>query len=86
MRLRHGLYKVAPAVAAKIPHSRDIVGFRNILAHGYSEIDHNKVYDIAGGHAPAPLAAVREALKEFPEPAPQPKILSRSRTKRKDLS
>jgi uncharacterized protein with HEPN domain len=38
------------------------------LAHGYAEIDHNKVYDIAVRHAPEPLAAVREALKEFPEP------------------
>ena len=46
----------------------EIVGFRNILAHGYAEIDHNKVYDIAVRHAPALLAAVREALKEFPDP------------------
>jgi uncharacterized protein with HEPN domain len=64
----NGLYKVAPAIAEKIPHSRDIVGFRNILAHGYAEIDHHKVYDIAVRHAPDLLAAVRYALKEFPEP------------------
>jgi len=63
-----GLYKVAPAIAEKIPHSRDIIGFRNILAHGYAEIDHNKVYDIAVKHAPDLLAAVRDALKAFPEP------------------
>jgi len=63
-----GLYKVAPAIAEKIPHSRDIIGFRNILAHGYAEIDHNKVYDIAVRHAPDLLAAVRDALKGFPEP------------------
>jgi len=64
----NGLYKVAPAIAEKIPHSRDIIGFRNILAHGYAEIDHNKVYDIAVRHAPELLAAVRDALKDFPEP------------------
>ena len=64
----NGLHKVAPGVAEKIPHARDIIGFRNILAHGYAEIDHNKVYDIAVRHAPALLAAVREALKEFPDP------------------
>jgi uncharacterized protein with HEPN domain len=63
-----GLYKVAPPIAEKIPHSRDIIGFRNILAHGYAEIDHNKVYDIAVRHAPDLLAAVKEALKGFPEP------------------
>jgi len=27
------LYRVAPAVAETIPHARDIIGFRNILAH-----------------------------------------------------
>lgn len=64
----NGLYRAAPAIAEKIPHFRDIIGFRNILAHGYAEIDHNKVYDIAVRHAPALLAAVRDALKEFPEP------------------
>lgn len=64
----NGLYKVAPRVAEKIPHWRDIIGFRNILAHGYAEVDHNKVYDIATTYAPELLSAVREALKEFPEP------------------
>ena len=64
----NSLCRVAPAVAEKIPHARDIIGFRNILAHGYAELDHNKVYDIAISHAPALLTAVREALKEFPAP------------------
>jgi len=30
------LYRIAPAVAETIPHARDIIGFRNILAHGYA--------------------------------------------------
>ena len=30
----NGLHKAAPGVAEKIPHARDIIGFRNILAHG----------------------------------------------------
>jgi uncharacterized protein with HEPN domain len=64
----NSLYKVAPSIADKIPHARDIIGFRNILAHGYAELDHNKVYDIATKHAPALLAAVKQALKAFPEP------------------
>jgi uncharacterized protein with HEPN domain len=66
----NGLYKAAPRIAEKIPHWRDIIGFRNILAHGYTEIDHNKIYDIAVRHAPDLLSAVREALEEFPEPKP----------------
>lgn len=62
------LHRVAPEIADRIPHARDIIGFRNILAHGYAELDHRKVYAIAILHAPQLLAAVREALKAFPEP------------------
>jgi len=61
-------YACAPGIAEKISHSRDIVGFRNILAHGYAELDHRKVYDVAVKHAPALLAAVKSALGAFPEP------------------
>jgi uncharacterized protein with HEPN domain len=64
------LYRIAPAVAEKIPHAREIIGFRNILAHGYAELDHDKVYNIATDHAPALLLAVQEALKAFPAPSP----------------
>ena len=62
------LYKVAPAVAETIPHARDITGFRNILAHGYAELDHSKVYSIAIVNAPELLVAAQEALKKFPAP------------------
>ena len=62
------LYKVAPAVAETIPHARDITGFRNILAHGYAELDHSKGYSIAIVNAPELLVAAQEALKKFPAP------------------
>lgn len=62
------LRKVAPDLADRIPHSYAIVGFRNILAHGYTELDHAKVYDIATTHAPELLAAARNLLKDFPAP------------------
>ena len=65
----NNLYRIAPDVAGKIPHSRAIIGFRNILAHGYAELDHNKVYNIAIAHAPQLLAAVRDALRAFPDPS-----------------
>jgi uncharacterized protein with HEPN domain len=64
----NNLRKIAPAIADGIPHSRAIIAFRNILAHGYAELDHNKVYDIAITYAPELLVAVREALKDFPAP------------------
>jgi uncharacterized protein YutE (UPF0331/DUF86 family) len=62
------LYRAAPTIAETIPHARDIMGFRNILAHGYAALDHNKVYNIAIAHAPPLLLGVREALKAFPDP------------------
>lgn len=33
----NNLAKTAPNLADSIPHSRAIIGFRNILAHGYAE-------------------------------------------------
>lgn len=33
----NNLNKVAPSVAEGIAHARDIIGFRNLLAHGYAE-------------------------------------------------
>jgi len=62
------LYKVAPAIAEWIPHASDNIGFRNIPAHGYAELDHNKVRRIAIVHAPELQVAAREALKKFPAP------------------
>jgi uncharacterized protein with HEPN domain len=63
------LNKSAPEVAARIPHFRAIIGFRNILAHGYAELDHAKVYDIVATHVPGLLVAVRKELENFPDTA-----------------
>lgn len=61
--------EIAPTVAQGIPHARDIVGFRNILAHGYAQVDHAKVYAIVIADAPELLQAVRTALHRFPDPS-----------------
>ena len=63
----NSLRKAAPEIAESIPHSRAIIGFRNILAHGYAEIDHNKVYDIVVRHAPELLRREKRA-KGIPRP------------------
>ena len=62
------LHRVTPEVADQIPHMREIIGFRNILAHGYAELDHAKVYVVVTTDAPELLDAVREALTDFPDP------------------
>lgn len=65
----NNLRRIAPALADSIPHAKAIIGFRNILAHGYAELDHSKVYDIAVRQVPELLVAVRKALEAFPDPA-----------------
>jgi len=55
-----------PDVAQDLPDVREIVGFRNLLAHGYFALDHRRVYDIATGLLPELLTRVEEALSRFP--------------------
>lgn len=62
------LHAVAPEIAGRIPHAREIVGFRNILAHGYAQLDHAKVFAVVSTDAPKLLTAVRGILASFPAP------------------
>jgi len=41
------LSKISPDLALKVPNLREIIGFRNILIHGYASIDHARVWQIA---------------------------------------
>lgn len=61
------LDRVAPEIADNIPYAREVIGFRNILAHGYAELDHIKVYAVVMNDAPKLLAAARAALASFPD-------------------
>lgn len=64
------LLKIAPALSQRIPEHRSIIAFRNVLAHGYAELDHTKVYEVAHFKAPQLLATVRELLQEADEAGP----------------
>lgn len=55
-----------PEVAQDLPDVREIIGFRNLLAHGYFALDHRRVYDIATASLPDLIARVAEALRRFP--------------------
>jgi uncharacterized protein with HEPN domain len=55
-----------PELAQTLPDVREIVGFRNLLAHGYFALDHRRVYDIATASLPELLALVEDELKRFP--------------------
>ncbi|GIK32937.1 MAG: DUF86 domain-containing protein [Armatimonadetes bacterium] len=55
-----------PEVAQDLPEVREIVGFRNVLAHGYFALDHRRVYDIATSPLPELLAEAESVLGRFP--------------------
>jgi uncharacterized protein with HEPN domain len=46
------LSKVSPDLARQVPNLREIIGFRNVLIHGYDAIDHARVWQIAVDLAP----------------------------------
>jgi len=55
-----------PEVATKLPETREIIGFRNLLAHGYFALDHRRVYDIAVSSLPVLLIEAERQLARFP--------------------
>ena len=50
-----------PELAARIPDIARVIGFRNVLAHGYEMVDEEVVWDAITSDLPA-LAAKAEAL------------------------
>jgi len=58
------LAKRDPAVATGITDYRQIIAFRNILIHGYAEIDDRLVWDIVETKLPKLRADVGDLLKE----------------------
>lgn len=46
------LQRVDPSVFARLTDAQRILGFRNILAHGYDVIDYAIVWDIITNHLP----------------------------------
>ena len=54
----------APEVADRVASAREIIGFRNLLAHGYFALDHRRVYDIARNSLPDLLMLVEKLLVE----------------------
>ena len=48
------------SLESKIPEYRKIIGFRNLVAHGYDEIDDNILWDLASNHIPDLLNKIQE--------------------------
>jgi uncharacterized protein with HEPN domain len=54
--------------AERLGPVESIVGFRNILVHGYYMVSHDVVWNIAVNEAPRIVRAARELLAELDEP------------------
>jgi uncharacterized protein with HEPN domain len=55
--------RIEPEVAQEIDHYREIISFRNVIAHGYAELDNARVWDVITLYVPHLLTQVREILE-----------------------
>jgi uncharacterized protein with HEPN domain len=59
------LRKIDPTTAEQISDLRAIIGFRNVLIHGYGQVDHAKTWDIVQTEVPILLAEINNLLKKL---------------------
>jgi uncharacterized protein with HEPN domain len=52
--------------ASKITDFKQIIGFRNILIHGYSLLNHDRVWKVVEHHLPTLLTEVKALLATPP--------------------
>ena len=53
------------SLAATVPEAGDVIGFRNVLAHGYDAVSDRLAWSIAREKLPALLRSVRTLLEEL---------------------
>jgi uncharacterized protein with HEPN domain len=58
-----------PDTAGSITAYQQMIGLRNVLIHGYRDVDNARVFSIARDRLPALLAQVQELLAQAPEDA-----------------
>ena len=61
--------RVSPALQARHPDIpwKGIIGFRNVLAHEYGEIDYRRLYTVATQGVPALISSLQHMLGEKPK-------------------
>jgi uncharacterized protein with HEPN domain len=59
------LSRVDKRLAARIPEIAAVIGFRNVLVHGYAEVDHARVWRTIHDSLPVLLPTVRSLLAEL---------------------
>ena len=58
------LDRLDPDIVARIEYAGEIIGFRNVLVHGYSVIDDRVVWAALQSDLPILMRQVRELLEE----------------------
>jgi len=58
------LHRVAPEVAERVDHWGDIIGFRNILVHGYDILELDVICDVSKDNLPVLILTLRKLLAE----------------------
>jgi uncharacterized protein with HEPN domain len=58
------LAEAHPDIAARVPQAGQIIGFCNILAHGYDAVVDERVWNTVAADIPVLLAAVRALIEE----------------------
>ena len=64
------LRKLDARLFDQIPDGALVVGFRNVLAHGYATLNQRRVYEIASARAVELLKVLNELLATMPEQPP----------------
>ena len=59
------LSRIDSDVAAQIPELASIVGFRNILVHGYAAVDDARVWDVVEHNVPTLRTVLVRLMKEL---------------------
>lgn len=57
------LSRLDPETAARIPELAPVVGFRNVLAHGYDAVSDRVAWDVVRNDVPELLAALEGLLE-----------------------
>ena len=58
------LARLDPELAGRIPEHRRVIAFRNILIHGYAQVDDRLVWDVVQSQLPALRDTVAALLAE----------------------
>ena len=62
------LHQTRPEIADQIPPLREVVGFRNLLIHGYATVIPDRVWDYAKNDLPELRRTVQALLAEMEPP------------------